>query len=145
MFIAFGPRAKVLKALEEIVNQAVAPAQQASREFGTLLKLREEIETLKIGKARLEEENARAMREVEHKVGLERKRQEFEVDAAKREVTLKVREENLQADQRRFKDQMEFHEKRFSEEVGYLKGMLGQVLTKLGVEGEEPKKEKKRG
>lgn len=143
MFIAFGPRTKVLKALEEIVNGAMAPAQQASKEFGTLLKLREEIETLKISKGRLEEENAKTLREVEHKVGLERKRQEFELESAKKEATLKVREENLAADQKRFKEQMEFHEKRFSEEVGYLKGMLGQVLVKLGVEPEP--KERKRG
>ena len=41
-------------------------------------ELRRDIEQLKIEKARREEESAAKEREIEHKVGLERKRQEFE-------------------------------------------------------------------
>lgn len=133
MFVAFGPRAKVLKALEEILKKAIEPTEEAMRRYPTLTALKEEIETLKIEKGRREEEFQRREREVEHKVGLERKRQEFEVSSAKREATLSVREENLKADRARFEEQMKFHDKRFTEEVGYLKGMLEQVLGRLGV------------
>lgn len=93
--------------------------------------LRTEIETLKIEKGRREEEFARREREIEHKVGLERKRQEFELDAGKKEATLKVREENLKADRARFEEQMKFHEDRFTAEVGYLKEMLAEVMKRL--------------
>lgn len=131
MFIAFGPRVKVLQALEQIVEQAMKPTEEAMRRYPTLTALREEIETLKIEKGRREEDFARQQREVEHKVGLERKRQEFEVASAKREATLAVREENLKADRARFEEQMKFQTKRFEEEVGYLKGMLSDVLKQI--------------
>lgn len=93
--------------------------------------LREQVETLEMEKARKDEEHARKVREVEHKVGLERKRQEFEVEAAKRDATLTVREENLASDRKRFEDQMSFHEKRFTQEVGYLKDLMTEVMKRL--------------
>lgn len=93
--------------------------------------LREQVEKLEIAKARKEEEFARREREIEHKVGLERKRQEQELAAAQREAVLKVREENLAADRKRFEDAMAFHEKRFTEEVGYLKEMIGTLAERL--------------
>lgn len=128
----------VRESVERIVQNALAQTDTTLAklrqmvDYGAeVLKLREEIETLKIEKGRKEEESARKEREIEHKVGLERKRQEFEVEAAKRDATLTVREENLAADRKRFEDQMAFHEKRFSEEVTYLKEMVGQVLERL--------------
>lgn len=94
-------------------------------------QLRADVEKLEVEKARREEEFARKEREVEHKVGLERKRQEFELAAGRREATLAVREENLAADRKRFEEQMKFHDDRFTAEVGYLKEMLGQVIKRL--------------
>jgi len=96
-----------------------------------LAKLREELEAAKLEKARRDEEFARREREIEHKVGLERKRQEFEVSQAKREATVSVREENLKHDRERFEQQLKFHEERFTAEVGYLKGMLEQMMKRL--------------
>ena len=102
------------------------------------LRLKEQIEDLKIEKGRLTEDNQREIREVRHMVGLERKRQEFEaeqakkdVEAAKRTATLEVREENLAAERQTFDDHMEFREKRFTEEVDYLKDLMGQILDRL--------------
>ena len=93
--------------------------------------LREELEKLKIEKARRDEEFERREREVEHKVGLERKRQEFELESGKKEAILKVREENLTADRKRFDEQMKFHDERFTAEVGYLKDMLADIVKRL--------------
>ncbi len=93
--------------------------------------LRSQVEMLEIEKARKQEEFDRREREIEHKVGLERKRQEMELTAGKREAALAVREENLAADRKRFEEQMAFHDKRFTEEVGYLKGLMEQLMTRL--------------
>lgn len=118
-------------AVEKIVRDALGEANRTLAAIGEVTKLREEIETLKIEKGRREEEYARRDREIEHKIGLERKRQEFEITQGKREATLGVREENLKADRERFTQQMDFHEKRFTEEVGYLKDMIGDMLKRL--------------
>ena len=93
--------------------------------------LRKEVETLEIEKGRREEEIAKKEREIEHKIGLERKRQAFELESGKKEATLKVREENLAADRARFEEQMKFHDARFTAEVGYLKDMLSDVMKRL--------------
>ena len=93
--------------------------------------LREKLVTLEIQKDRKDEEFAKERREIEHKVGLERTRQEFEVKNAKREATVTVREENLTADRDRFEGQMKFQNERFTTEVEYLKEMVGQVLKRL--------------
>ena len=64
------------KSLEKIVENAL---QKASRTFSlaeNALALQQEIETLKIEKGRREEEFQKREREVEHKIGLERTRQE---------------------------------------------------------------------
>ncbi len=94
-------------------------------------ELRGQVETLEIEKSKREEDFARREREIEHKIGLERKRQEFEVAAAKRETTVSLREENLAADRKRFEEQMAFHDQRFTAEVGYLKEMLADVVKRL--------------
>jgi predicted nuclease with TOPRIM domain len=94
-------------------------------------ELRGQIETLEIEKERADEDFARREREIEHKIGLERKRQEFEVEAAKREATVSLREENLAADRQRFESQMEFQTERFTKEVGYLKDIIKQLADRL--------------
>lgn len=96
-----------------------------------VVRLKTEISDLKIDKGRREEKHAADERELRHMIGLEKKRQEFEVTAAKRESIVAVREENLAADKQRFADEMKFQRERFTEEVGYLKSMVGEVLERL--------------
>jgi hypothetical protein len=121
----------VERAVEKIVQRALHDADSTLARLGDLTKLREELETLKIEKGRKDEEYGRKDREIEHKVGLERKRQETEIALAKREAVLSAKEEALQADRKRFEEQLSFHEKRFTEEVGYLKGMITALSEKL--------------
>jgi hypothetical protein len=140
----FGFGAKQKEALEravkeqvgEIVGNALADATAGLgklKQIGTLEKkvvsLKEELRDLEIGKKAVEADHAEETREIEHKIGLEKKRQEFETDTAKREAIVAVKEENLEADKARFENQMEFIQNRFSEEVGYLKEIVGQVLS----------------
>lgn len=100
--------------------------------------LKRQITDLEISKAKIVEDNAREKREVTHMVGLERKRQEFEaeqarkgIETAKAEAILKVREENLSAEKKAFAANMEFQQARFEKEVGYLKDLMGQILERL--------------
>lgn len=96
-----------------------------------IVGLKKELVDLEIKKDRTAEAHEREKREVTHMVGLEKKRQEFEIDQAKRETTVTVREENLAADRARFEQQMTFTTERFQSEVGYLKDLMGEVLDRL--------------
>ena len=138
MFILAGKRAHLANSLKDLIadiTQRVEGHLQGIRTVADLAdrvkSLREQVETLEIGRARKNEEFERRDREIEHKVGLERKRQEFELAAAKREAVLEVGEKNLEADRKRFESQMEFVEKRFTEQVDYLKGIIGQLSDRL--------------
>lgn len=115
-------------ALRATVERAVVAVQ---KEFGTIEDLKREVARLEIERAKKQEEWDRREREVEHKVGLERKRQEFEVAQAKRETTLSVREENLKADKERFAAEMEFQRKHLESEIGSLRELVGKLLERL--------------
>lgn len=105
--------------------------KEAVRLSSDIGDLKKELTDLRIEKDRETERHEREKREVEHMVGLEKKRQEFEVDAAKRDVKLTVREENLKEDRQRFEQEMKFTRERFEKEVGYLQDLMGQVLERL--------------
>ena len=96
-----------------------------------VVKLKVQISELEIKKSELSEKHDREERELRHMIGLEKKRQEFEITQAKRETTSAVKEENLKADKARFEEQMKFNNDRFEKEVGYLKDILGQILLRL--------------
>ena len=98
---------------------------------GQVIDLRKRIVELEIQEGKIKEGHAKEDRELRHMIGLEKERQKFEIQQAKRETTVVVREENLSADKKRFEDQMKFQEKRFTEEVGYLKGLMESVLERL--------------
>lgn len=93
--------------------------------------LKKEKVSLEIGKDKLVEDNDRKIRETEHKVGLVQKRQDFEIEAAKRGAQLDVREENLKEQEKRFEKHIEFVSERFNEQVSYLQDILGKVLERL--------------
>lgn len=113
-----------LRSEKRVVTQELALTEE-------VVRLKKEIVGLEIEKSKKTEDHEREARELRHMIGLEKKRQEFEVEQAKRETTVGVREENLAADKARFTEQMQFHEDRFKAEVGYLKDMIGQVLDRL--------------
>ena len=128
----------VRKTVESVVKTALSDVEGAMRGVktmaqlnGQVVKLKEDLETLQIEKDRKDEGFDRKEREIEHKIGLERKRQEFEIKQAKREATVNIREENLSADRDRFESQMKFTEERFSKEVKYLKDMMDKMMERL--------------
>ena len=100
--------------------------------------LQEQISRLEIDKGKLVEDNDRKIRETTHMVGLERKRQEFEaeqskkgIEHARKEAILEVQTENLETERAAFVKEMKFREERFTQEVGYLKDLMTQILDRL--------------
>jgi len=100
--------------------------------------LQEQISRLEIDKAKIVEDNDRKIRETTHMVGLERKRQEFEaeqarkgIEHARKEAILEVQAENLETERAAFVKEMKFREERFTQEVGYLKDLMTQILDRL--------------
>ena len=94
-------------------------------------ELREQVAKLEIEKSQREESFARKERELEHKVGLHKEQTKFELESGKKSAVLDVQQANLAADKKRFEEQMKFHETRFTEEVGYLKDMLADMMKRL--------------
>ena len=105
--------------------------REQTRLTDEITDLKKQVVDQEIRRSRLTEDHDREKREVKHMVGLEKKRQQFEIDQARRETTVTVREENLAADRKRFEEQMKFTTERFESEVGYLKDLMGEVLDRL--------------
>lgn len=128
-------------ALKEEIVGLRADIKEYRRERGDLQTrdaLQADVERLKREKVALEierdktnESHARQLREVEHKVGLQQQTAEFERKAATQEATLKVREENLKADQDRFKSQLDFVDERNGRTEAYLQDMASKILSRL--------------
>ncbi len=106
----------------------------------TIYDLKEEIEQLKISKSRVTEEHEKEKREVKHLVGLERKRSEWEhekameeVDQARRQAQLEVREENLAKERETFVTQMDFTTKRMTEEINRITKLFSKLVPNIEV------------
>jgi DNA anti-recombination protein RmuC len=115
-----------IKALRE-EKRAVGRSADLQTEINDLTK---RLTDLQITEDRVSEERDRERREVEHMVGLERRRQEFEVEQAKRETQVELREAALTEQRKRFEEQMKFIENRLADEVKYLKDDIIKALLK---------------
>lgn len=131
--------ATLSKLVAELKGEAAAFDERRSLQ-AKIEELRKSIETLKISEARIKEDHEREKREVQHMVGLERKRQEWEhakameqVESARREAVLDVREENLGKEREAFETQMKFVTERFTQEVSALQGMLVKLLPSIDI------------
>lgn len=120
-------KASVRKAMEDALHST----EETLGANKKIVELRKDIVKLEIERDRIVEERERRDREIEHKIGLERKRQESEIEIARRETTVKVREENLGAAEARFKKDMEFMTDRMKGEVEALRSMVGKMMERL--------------
>ena len=121
----------IKKAVEQKIQEALTTVHAAVVDTGKLALLQKEIARLEIERDKRIEEFSRKEREIEHKIGLERKRQEFEIEQAKRSTEVHVREENLKADKDRFKAEMDFQRQRLEGEVGSLREMVQQMMKRI--------------
>ena len=94
-------------------------------------KLTESLTKKQIEFDREQEKWDREKRETEHLVGLQMKRSEFESESAARDAKLTVREENLEAQQKRFDEHVLFIEKRFGEQFKSLTGLMEKFLERM--------------
>ena len=117
--------------LEEKLASILAEVRDVLNVTTNVNQLKAEIESLKIDKSRREEEYARIERELIHKIGLEKKRQEVEFGQLKKEAKLDARTEHLETDKQRHEEQMRFLDERFTIEVGYLKDMMSKMMEQL--------------
>lgn len=97
---------------------------------GEVNDLKAKLVDLEIEEDRVTEKHERERRDVEHMVGLERKRSEFETEQAKRETQVELREAALVEQRKRFEEQMKFIENRLADEVKYLKDDIIKALLK---------------
>ena len=92
-------------------------------------ELKKKLTDLQITWDKEKEKWDREKREVEHMVGLQKKRGEFEVEAAKREAIVSVREESLKDKQDAFDEQVKFIEKRFDSQFASLNDLMTKFLS----------------
>lgn len=136
MFVIGGGRLEkallnILDSLENKRYEAVEKIKNYLDLSAEVDRLRTERNNLSIDLSKRNEQYEKREREIEHKLGLERQRQEQELKLAIREQTIKLQEVALVEDRKRFEGQMAFHEKRFTEEVTYLKDMIKPLLDAL--------------
>lgn len=108
-----------------------ASLEDYAKKHKEILELEKKIQDLEVSKSRIVEDNEKRERELRHMIGLERKRQEFEIESAKRQTTLDVREENLKADQKRFAEQLAFNTERFEKAADDSKQILAEIIKRL--------------
>lgn len=107
------------------------PLESMSALTSDVVKLKLDIVKLEIEKAWKQEDHAREERELRHMIGLEKKRQQVEIEQAKRDTELTVREGNLKAERERFEENLKFNTTRFQAMETYLKDMMKEILTRL--------------
>jgi chromosome segregation ATPase len=122
--------ANVKAELHDVRGQLSA-SREALKLTDDIVDLKKKVVDLEIQEAKLKETHEREKRDVEHMVGLEKKRQQFEINQAKRETTVSVREENLAADQARFTAQMEFHKEQIAGEITRFEKILAGLFDRL--------------
>lgn len=133
----------IKRTIKEMTIDAENKFEQMHRRFRTIEELEAEISKLKIDKSVKEEEFARREREVTHKLGLERIRQEQDAVNSKKEMELNIREKNISAEEKRFTEQMEFQRKTLEEKIASLNILVEKVFEKIPTVSHETKVLKK--
>jgi len=125
---------KEIRELSKRVAALKGERDQASEELGLstrIVSLEREKTAKEIELDRVKEQHEREKRDIEHMVGLHKDRVKQEIELAKREQTITVREENLKADRERFEEQMKFMQKRMETELERLNGLTSEILERL--------------
>lgn len=94
-------------------------------------QLRRDLTQKQIDYDREAEKWARERREVEHKVGLQQEKADFDADAARRTAILEVREENLTAAQEQAAKELAFTKEQMQVTQAFLEQNFAKVLERL--------------
>ena len=126
--------AEEIRKLTKRVAELRGERDQVSEELGLSARiagLEREKTAKEIELDRVKEQHEREKRDIEHMVGLHKDRVKQEIELAKREQTITVREENLKADRERFEEQMKFMQQRMETELERLNGLTSEILERL--------------
>src|SRR5687768_10452665 len=85
-----------------------------------ITSLKTQVSDLEITRDKKQEDFDRRERELTHMIGLEKKRQEFEINKSVEDARLAVREENLKAEREQFSKEIKFKEDQLSGQIEYL-------------------------
>lgn len=125
----------ISRIVRDTINQITVETENKfevmHKKFRTIESLEAEISRLKIEKSVREEEFARREREVTHKLGLERMRQEQDSVNTKKEIELGIREKNLSNEEKRFRDQMEFQRTHLENQIASLNSLVEKVFEQM--------------
>lgn len=122
-----------LKAEVAKLTKEAAAAGEAVKLQERIVSLQKELTTLEVTKSKSDEAFERREREITHKVGLERTRQEQELKLARREALVEVGEKNLAAERKEFEDRMKFREAQFDSQTKRFDSLLSDVIARLPV------------
>jgi len=117
--------------VKEFQSDSEVRLEKMYSRFRTVEALEMEISKLKIEKSQFEEEMNRREREVTHKLGLERIRQEQDTVHAKRELEVAMREKNIGEQEKRFAEQMKFTKEALEEKIASLNVLVEKVFEKI--------------
>lgn len=126
------PSADVLEGIRKDVALLLADHEDCGqRHANEIERLEREKVHKQIELDRVNEKHQREKREIEHMVGLHRQRVDQEIELAKREQVITLREENLTKDRERFEQEMRFMRERMESEVERLNGFVTELLDRM--------------
>lgn len=96
-----------------------------------IISLKKQVTELEITRDKKQEDFDRRERELTHMIGLEKKRQEFEIKQSVENARLAVREENLKAEREQFSKEIKFKEDQLTTQIEYLQKLMKSVLDRL--------------
>lgn len=122
---------EVARQMEARQRRDLSALRQLEEVSQRVTQLKEQLETLRIEKARKEEDHDRREREIQHKLGLHREQVEQESKFAKQEAELEVRKQNLAQEQENFQKQLQFQKNFLEQNAKDMKDVLRAVLRRL--------------
>jgi hypothetical protein len=125
-----------IEALTRKVSELKGERDARAEELGLstrVVELQREKTRLEIELDRVKEKHEREQRAIDHKLGLHRKQVEVEIELAKREQSVTLREEALSHQQERFEEEMKFMRERMQGEIDRLGGLTSEILERLPV------------
>lgn len=126
--------AEKIETLTKRVAELKGEREARTEELGLstrVVELQREKTRVEIELDRVKEKSEREQRAIDHKLGLHRKQVQVEMELAKREQVVTVREEALTHQQKRFEDEMKFMRERMQGEIDRLSSLTAEILERL--------------
>jgi hypothetical protein len=140
MFNLFKKDAQLQKLSEEIerLTREVSALRAEKKDFSEqrslqekIIALKQTIQDLEISRDKKNEAFDRRERELTHMIGLEKKRQEFEIKQSVDNARLQVREENLKVEREQFSKDIKFKEDQLTKQIAYLQDIMKSLMERL--------------